>query len=110
MSTSKTSRLSRAIEEMAEDQRRLGLLDETAFRKLTLRRLGREALPGDKPISGDEVRDIRERANMSQGVFARHLRTTTGFVSKLERGEARANGPTLALLNVIRRRGIEVLM
>jgi len=110
MLTSKSSRLSRAIMEMAEDQRRLGLLDDAAFRKLTLRRLGREALPGDEPISGDEVREIRERANMSQGVFARHLRTTPGFVSKLERGEATANGPTLALLNVIRRRGIEVLM
>jgi putative transcriptional regulator len=109
MTTGKASRLSEAIAEMAEDQRRLGLLDDAAFQKLTLRRLGRESLPGDEPITGNEVREIRERANMSQGVFARHLRTTTGFVSKLERGETTASGPTLALLNVIRRRGIEVL-
>jgi putative transcriptional regulator len=48
MSTNKSSQLSRAIVEMAEDQRRLGLLDDAAFRKITLRRLGRDALPGDE--------------------------------------------------------------
>ena len=47
--------------------------------------------------------------NMSQGAFARHLHTTSGFVSKLERGEMTATGPALVLLNIIRRRGIEVL-
>ncbi len=47
---------------------------------------------------------------MSQGAFARHLHTSTGFISKLERGEAAASGPALALLNVIRRKGIEVLL
>jgi putative transcriptional regulator len=109
MTRRNTSRLRQAIEEMADDQRRLGLIDDAGYRKLTLGQLGRADLPGDRPISGDEIREIRERANMSQGAFARHLRTTTGFVSKLERGETNASGPTLALLNVIRRKGIEAL-
>ena len=57
MTTVKASRLSEAIAEMAEDQRRLGLLDDAAFQKLTLRRLGRESLPGDEPITGNPGAD-----------------------------------------------------
>jgi len=35
---------------------------------------------------------------------------TTGYVSQLERGATQAKGPALALLNVIRRKGIEALL
>jgi DNA-binding transcriptional regulator YiaG len=43
-------------------------------------------------------------------VFARHPHTSSNFVSNPERGEAAASGLALALLSVIRRKGIEVLM
>ncbi len=75
-----------------------------------VRGLGPDALPTDRPISGNEIRELRERAHMSQGVFARHLHTSPGYISKLERGEAAASGPALALLNVIKRKGTEVLL
>ena len=52
---------------------------------------------------------MRERAHMSQAVFARHLNVTTGYVSQLERGTKRPAGAALALLNVIRRKGIEAM-
>jgi putative transcriptional regulator len=53
---------------------------------------------------------MRERARLSQAVFARHLNLTVGYVSQLERGAKQATGATLALLNVIRRKGIEAIL
>lgn len=47
---------------------------------------------------------------MSQAVFARHLNLTVGYVSQLERGAKRPTGAALALLNVIRRKGIEAIL
>jgi len=47
---------------------------------------------------------------MSQAVFARALNLSVGSVSQLERGAKRPTGPALALLDVIRRKGIEAIM
>ena len=58
---------------------------------------------------GEEIRSLRKRARLSQAVFARYLNLTTGYVSQLERGTKRPTGPALALLNVIRRKGIEAI-
>ncbi|MBV8776004.1 MAG: helix-turn-helix domain-containing protein, partial [Alphaproteobacteria bacterium] len=49
-------------------------------------------------------------AHLSQAVFARYLNLTADYVSKLERGAKRPTGPTLVLLNVIRRKGIEAIL
>jgi putative transcriptional regulator len=95
---------------MAEAQRRLGIMDEPTFRKITIRHLGPDAPPTAAPISGDEIRSVREQAHLSQAALARYLGLTTGYVSQLERGSKQAKGPALALLNVIRRKGLEVLM
>jgi len=51
--------------EMAETQRRLGIMDEPTFRKITVRHLGPDAPPTAAPISGDEIRTVRERAHLS---------------------------------------------
>lgn len=108
--TKKTSRLTAELLEMAEDQRRLGLMDKTTFEKITLRHLGKEPVPTAKPLSAEDIRTLRERAQMSQAVFARHLNVTTGYVSQLERGAKRPTGAALALLNVIRSKGIAVIL
>jgi putative transcriptional regulator len=63
-----------------------------------------------KPISGEEVRKLRERANLSQAAFARFLNLSVGYVSQLERGAKQPKGPALALLNVIRRKGLEAIL
>jgi putative transcriptional regulator len=41
---------------------------------------------------------------------ARHLNLTVGYVSQLERGAKRAASPALALLDVIRRKGVEAII
>ena len=108
--TNKPNRMDQELVEMAEAQRRLGIMDEPSFRKITLRHLGPDAPPTAAPISGDEIRSVREQAHLSQAALARYLGLTTGYLSQLERGRKLAKGPALALLNVIRRKGVEVLL
>ncbi len=105
----KPGRLSREIAEMAGAQRRLGIMDEATYQKITARHLGADVLPTAEPMTPAEVRAVRERAHLSQAALARYLNMTAGYVSQLERGATQAKGPALALLNVIRRKGIEAL-
>jgi putative transcriptional regulator len=106
----KPTRLTKALLETAKDMRQGGILGEAAYEKITMRHLGNAGAPMATPLSGDEIRALRERAKMSQAVFAKYLNLTVGYVSQLERGAKRPSGPALALLNVIRRKGIEAIL
>lgn len=112
MTTRKTrpSRLTKALLETADDMRRIGAMDAATHAKITLRHLDDAGTTMAEPISGDEIRKLRERANVSQAVFARYLNLTVGYVSQLERGAKRPSGPALVLLNLIRRKGIEAII
>jgi putative transcriptional regulator len=106
----KNSRLVEAILETTGDLHRLGIMDDAEYRKITVRHLGAKAPDTSKPISGKQIRAIREDANLSQAAFARYLNLTPGYVSQLERGAKQPKGPALALLNVIRRKGFEAIL
>lgn len=106
----KISPLAKALLETADDMRKAGVMDRATHEKITLRHLGPERTPKLAPISGPQVRAMRARANMSQAVFARHLNVTVGYVSQLERGTKRPTGAALALLNVIKRKGIAAIL
>jgi putative transcriptional regulator len=108
--TKKLSRMAKAIMETADDLRRAGIMDAETHAKITMRHLGDKATTLSEPISGDDIRKLREDAHLSQAVFARYLNLTTGYVSQLERGAKRPTGPALVLLNVIRRKGIEAIL
>ena len=108
--TKKLSKVSEAILEMAGDQYRSGLIDKATHEQITVRLLGAQALSTAKPISGEEIHNLRERANLSQAAFARYLNLTTGYISQLERGAKQPKGPALALLNVIRNKGFETIL
>lgn len=104
------SRLREAILETTGDMRRLGIMDETTHEKITLRQLGKDAAREPAPFTGEEIRSLREKARLSQAVFARYLNLTVGYVSQLERGAKRPSGPALVLLDVIRRKGMEAIL
>jgi putative transcriptional regulator len=104
------SRLARALLGTADDMLGAGVIDAAAHEKITLRHLGDQAAATAEPMTGEQIRALRERAHISQAVFARYLNLTVGYVSQLERGAKRPTGPALVLLNVIRRKGIEVIL
>jgi putative transcriptional regulator len=108
--TKQPTRLTRALLETADDMRRSGIIDRALHDKITLRHLGALPEPSVEPLTGEDIRRMREDARLSQAVFARYLKLTVGYVSQLERGTKRPTGPALVLLNVIRRKGIEAIL
>ena len=106
----KTSRVTRALLETADDMRRGGLIDKAAQEKITIRHLGAQGLAKIAPLTAEDVKAIRAEAHMSQAVLAQHLNVTVGYVSQLERGAKRPTGAALALLDIIRRKGIEAIL
>ena len=104
-------RLTRELLEAAREMRALGVMDAPTFDKITMRHIGGgPKAPKAEPIAAGDIRALRERALMSQAVFARLLNLTPGYVSQLERGTKVPKGAALALLNVIRRKGVEAML
>jgi putative transcriptional regulator len=109
--TNPNDRLTKEMLETANDMHRIGVMDDATYEKITLRHLGGATkVLTAAPITADDIRGLREQAHMSQAVFARYLNVTVGYVSQLERGAKRPTGAALALLNVIKRKGIEALL
>jgi len=105
---SRASRLTREILETADTLRGADILDDADHGKITMRHLG-TARTELAPLSGADIRGLREGARMSQAVFARKLQVTPGYVSQLEREVKRPSGPALVLLHVIRRQGMDAI-
>lgn len=106
----KLSRASEAILETAAGMHRTGIMNDIDYAKITMRHLGKDLSSRTEPVSPAEIRAIRQRARMSQAVFARRLGVSTGYVSKLECGAKHPTGPALVLLNVIRRKGMSAIL
>ena len=104
--TDPSARLDAELLEMVAD----GLVSPETGAKITARVLGEKGAHKPANLQPDEIVAIREASNMSQAVFARVLNVTTGYVSQLERGVKRPTGPALALLNVIKRKGVGVML
>lgn len=101
-------RRSRILEEMHETARGLheiGLIDKRRMREF-------DALCHLEvhDIAPGEIKALRARANLSQAVFAAVLNTSVSTVQKWEAGEKRPSGPSLKLLNLIERKGIEAVL
>ena len=103
----KPSRLRREILELAQAKHANGTLGAADYRKITLREVSPPETPAMAP---EDIRALRERARVSQAVFGKYLRISTGYVQKLERGAKRPDGPVLVLLDLIRRKGWEAIL
>ena len=98
------SRIARVVHQSATGAHQAGVMD-----KQTMREFDELCLATVDQLSPKEILTLRERENVSQAVFARHLNVTTGLISQWERGERRPSGPALTLLSLINRKGLEVL-
>ncbi len=99
-----------ALLDTANDMYRVGIFDAATYRQVTLRDAPQLPLPLTEPMTGEDIRALRQKAHLSQAAFARYLNLTVGYVSRLERNGQRPSGPVLVLLNVIKRRGIETIV
>lgn len=104
------ARFAAEMAESFDDLRQLDLIDE-ATHKRTLRDLDRIADPPRfAPMTGSDIRALRERENVSQAYLARRLNLTPAHLSKLERGATQPTGALLAMLNLVRRRGLDAIL
>jgi putative transcriptional regulator len=90
------------IHETAADLYEVGLID-----KQTMRRFDDSCLTPIHQFSAKEIRALREREEVSQSVFAHYMNVTKDSVSKWERGDKRPAGPSLKLLSLVKRKGLE---
>lgn len=63
-----------------------------------------------REMSPQQIRQLREKMHISQAVFAAVLNTGASIVQKWEIGEKKPSGPVLKLLNLIERKGLEVVL
>jgi putative transcriptional regulator len=92
------------IHETAEGLHRAGTM-----KAQTMREFDALCLPPVKTYSPDEIRELRLKNQASQAVFAAYLNTTPSTVQKWEQGQKKPNGPSLRLLNLIERQGLDAI-
>jgi putative transcriptional regulator len=95
------SRVLASVHETAE-----GLTGAGVMSKQTMREFDEVCLTPVRPLTPEEIRELREREGASQAVFARHLNVTPGLVSQWERGEKHPQGTSLKLLALVARNGL----
>ena len=98
------NRLMEAVHETAQNMHKLGFIDKRAMREYDILCL--------KPVStysAEQIRSLRKRHHLSQAVFASVLNTSVSTVQKWEIGDKHPAGPSLKLLSILDRKGLEAL-
>jgi len=93
------------VHESAKDLYAAGLMDEVTLRKFDVL-----CLPPVSEYNADQIKRIRLGTKTSQSVFAAYLNTSKSTVQKWEQGVKKPNGPSLKLLNIVDRKGLEALL
>ena len=93
-----------AIHASATALHKVGAIDKATMRDFDL-----ASLSSAPEFSANEIQKLRKRHHVSQPVFARYLNVTNDYVSKWERGEKKPAGPSLKLLSLIERHGLEAI-
>ena len=99
------SEIAEAVHSMVEDFEQVGLVT-----KQTMRRFDESCLVKAEAIAPEEIRAIRQKAAVSQPVFARYLNVSKNLVSEWERGLKRPGGPALRLLAIVKKKGLEAIV
>jgi putative transcriptional regulator len=94
-----------AVHETAEDLHRLGFIDKRRMRNFNVLCLAPVGV-----YDADRIRALRERLNLSQAVLAGVLNTSLSTVRKWEIGGKHPSGPSLKLLSLLDRKGLEVML
>ena len=105
MTTKAKSRILEAVHETAVDLHRLGFIDK--------RKLGKYEALCVCPIpdySSEQIRSLRDRYQLSQSVLASLLNTSLSAVRQWEQGGKHPSGPSLKLLSLLERKGLDALV
>ncbi len=98
------SKIAGAMHRSIADLHEIGAVD-----KKTMREFDQRCLTKIETLSAAEIRAIREKAGVSQAVFAEHIGVTTGLVSKWECGDKHPSRMALKLLALVKSKGLDVV-
>ena len=104
------ARMRAELLETAHGLHRAGIVSTGTLEKITARDVDFDKLPLLEPPTGAEIVAMRERANMSQAVFARVLNVGTSTLSQWEREEKRPRGAAARLLAVVMKNGVQAVL
>ena len=93
-----------ALHESLSDLHDIGIIPAK-----TMRGFDASCLAPVAVLSPAKIAEIRNKAGVSQGIFAKYLTVTTGTVSKWESGKKHPSGPALKLLDLVKRKGLEAI-
>lgn len=99
------SRILDEMRETASGLHRIGLIDKRRMREIDMLR---NLEVGE--MTPENIRGLREKEHLSQSVFAAVLNTSVSTVQKWEIGEKKPSGPSLKLLDLIKKKGLEVVL
>jgi len=105
MTTTKRSRILDTVHETAQDLAKLGFISERRMKDYAVLEV-----PPVKSFSHVKIRALRKKLNVSQAVLAAILNTRKSTVQKWEIGDKKPSGPSLKLLNLIERKGLEAVV
>ena len=97
-------RLLKTVHETAKGLHQSGVMSTQ-----TMREFDALCLPPIKEYTPAQIKRIRTKTKASQAVFAKYLNTSPSTVQKWEQGQKSPNGPSLKLLNLVDKNGLEVL-
>ncbi|MDO9271848.1 MAG: DNA-binding transcriptional regulator [Rugosibacter sp.] len=103
--TKAKSRLFEAVHETASDLHRLGFIDKRKMSKFDA--LCLNPVP---EYDSQKIRALRDQLQLSQAVLAAVLNTSLSTVRKWEIGDKHPSGPSLKLLNLLDRKGLEAVL
>lgn len=93
-----------AVHEAASGLHQAGVMDGA-----TLREFDALCLSPVKTYTPIQIKSLRQRYKASQGVFAAYLNTSPSTVKKWEQGQKKPSGPSLKLLNLVDKNGLDML-
>lgn len=62
------------------------------------------------PMTPTRIKRLRTQTRLSQAVFALTINTSLSTIQKWEAGDKSPSGPSLKLLSLIERKGLEVIL
>jgi putative transcriptional regulator len=103
--TKAKSKIFEAVHETAGDLHSLGFIDKRKMRKFDV--LCLDPVP---EYDSQKIRALRDHLQLSQAVLAAVLNTSLSTVRQWEIGVKHPSGPSLKLLDLLERKGLEAVL
>jgi len=92
------------VHETAKGLNNAGIMDDKTRQELEVL-----CLPVVNEYSPEQLKQLRLKNNANETVFAAYLNASPSTIQQWENGQIRPKGPSLKLLNLVEKKGLEIL-